>query len=70
MYQYNLVGNDPDGDPIFWSLETRPPGMSLDVTKGTIRWQPKLDQIGLHEVVIQAIDTQGATRQPTLYPGC
>ncbi|MCA2577755.1 MAG: tandem-95 repeat protein [Microcystis sp. M41BS1] len=60
VYQYNLVGNDPDGDPIFWSLETRPQGMSLDVTKGTIRWQPKLDQIGLHEVVIQAIDTQGA----------
>jgi RHS repeat-associated protein len=61
VYQYNLVGNDPDGDPIFWSLETRPQGMSLDVTKGTIRWQPKFDQIGLHEVVIQVIDTQGAT---------
>ncbi|NCR25365.1 MAG: tandem-95 repeat protein [Microcystis aeruginosa LE13-04] len=61
VYQYNLAGNDPDGDPIFWSLETRPQGMSLDVTKGTIRWQPKFDQIGLHEVVIQVIDTQGAT---------
>jgi RHS repeat-associated protein len=61
VYQYNLVGNDPDGDPIFWSLETRPQGMSLDVTKGTIRWQPKFDQIGLHEVVIQVIDTKGAT---------
>ncbi|NCS32928.1 MAG: tandem-95 repeat protein [Microcystis aeruginosa G11-01] len=61
VYQYNLAGNDPDGDPIFWSLETRPEGMSVDVNKGTIRWQPKLDQIGLHEVVIQVIDTQGAT---------
>ncbi len=58
VYQYNLVGNDPDGDPIFLVLETRPQGMSLDVTKGTIRWQPKFDQIGLHEVVIQVIDTQ------------
>jgi hypothetical protein len=61
VYQYNLVGQDPDNDPILWSLETRPEGMSLDINRGTIRWQPKLDQIGLHEVVIQALDTQGAT---------
>ena len=59
-YQYNLTGNDPDGDPLFWTLETAPTGMVIDPEKGTLRWQPQSHQIGNQPIAIRLMDSYGA----------
>jgi RHS repeat-associated protein len=59
QYAYNLVGSDPDGDPLQWSLEQAPAGMSIDANQGTLRWVPTSDQIGSQNVVVRLVDGQG-----------
>ncbi|MCY2987768.1 MAG: putative Ig domain-containing protein [Planctomycetota bacterium] len=55
-YLYNLTAEDPEGDPVVWSLDQSPPGMSIDSLRGTIRWTPAADQAGPNEVVVQVRD--------------
>ena len=57
-YQYQLEAIDPDGDMLIWSLETGPDSMSLDPQRGTLRWTPRADQVGIHNVAIQVADGQ------------
>ena len=45
---------------ITFSLETAPPGMTIDEHKGVVSWQISPDQIGVHKVRILAKDSQGA----------
>src|SRR5262245_55085914 len=59
-YAYDLTGTDPEGDPLYWVLNAAPAGMSLDATRGTLRWTPTADQIGPAEVVVRVVDGQGA----------
>jgi RHS repeat-associated protein len=59
LYAYNLAGSDPDGDPIGWSLDTAPAGMSVDAELGTLRWTPTADQLGGQSVVVRADDGRG-----------
>lgn len=64
LYQYDARATDPDGDPVVWSLDTAPAGMSLDSRLGSVRWTPTLDQLGSQLVVLRATDAQGGlTRQ-------
>src|SRR5262249_50873671 len=49
---YNVAGNDPDGTPLIWSLDSAPAGMSLGQGGGTIRWTPTADQVGTQTVVV------------------
>jgi RHS repeat-associated protein len=60
LYQYDLKTTDPEGDPVVWRLDAGPEGMSLEASSGTLRWTPRADQIGPHDVVLQAVDAQGA----------
>jgi len=39
VYTYQIVAKDPDGDALTYSLMTSPPGMTIDNTKGLVRWQ-------------------------------
>ncbi len=57
-YQYQLEAIDPDQDALIWSLETGPDSMSLDPQLGTLRWTPRADQVGIHNVAIQVADGQ------------
>ncbi len=59
LYAYNLTGTDPDGDPLLWTLDSAPAGMSIDPRLGTLRWTPTADQFGSQSVVVRAIDGQG-----------
>ncbi|MBE7502108.1 MAG: hypothetical protein HS113_17790 [Verrucomicrobiales bacterium] len=56
LYQYDLIADDPDQDPVTWALLSGPRGMSLDPLLGTLRWTPGLDQLGTHEVSVSATD--------------
>ncbi|MEG4506100.1 putative Ig domain-containing protein [Microcoleus sp. F6_B4] len=60
LYQYDLTATDPDGDPLFWSLDAAPVGMSIDPETGKVRWNPSPDQIGTHDVALRVMDASGA----------
>jgi hypothetical protein len=59
-YDYQVVATDAESDVITFSLETAPPGMTIDEHKGSVSWQISPDQIGVHKVRILAKDSQGA----------
>ena len=59
-YDYQVEATDADSDAITFSLETAPPGMTIDAHKGSLSWQIPPDQIGVHKVRILAKDSQGA----------
>ncbi len=64
LYQYDAHATDPDGDPVIWSLDTAPTGMSLDSRLGRLRWTATLNQLGRQLVILRATDAQGGvTRQ-------
>ncbi|NEZ66600.1 tandem-95 repeat protein [Leptolyngbyaceae cyanobacterium CCMR0082] len=63
QYIYEAEATDPDNDPIVWSLVSGPVGLTLDETTGRVSWTPTVDQFGFHEVIIEAIDAQGASFQ-------
>ncbi|BAZ48519.1 YD repeat protein [Nostoc sp. NIES-4103] len=58
-YQYDLKGNDPDGDRLIWSLDNAPSGMVIDPTTGALRWQPQSTQVGDYTVAIRLTDSYG-----------
>jgi RHS repeat-associated protein len=60
QYEYQLTGNDPDGDPFFWTLDNAPEGMVIDNQTGLLRWNPKQTQLGEHTVSIRITDLNGA----------
>jgi hypothetical protein len=39
-YVYNPTAEDPDGDTLTWSLNTKPTDMVINETNGTITWTP------------------------------
>ena len=60
LYQYNPAANDPDGDPLVWSLDKAPATMSISATTGALRWTPTSSELGTQEVIVRVIDSQGA----------
>lgn len=59
-YDYQVEATDAESDAITFSLETAPPGMTIDEQNGSVSWQVSPDQIGVHKVRILAKDSQGA----------
>ncbi len=55
-YQYDMAAEDPEGDPVVWSLDQAPAGMSIDPLRGTVRWTPAADQAGPAAVVVRVRD--------------
>ncbi len=45
-FTYQVKGTDPDGDPIKYSLEDAPAGMTIDPNTGAVSWQLKEDDYG------------------------
>jgi RHS repeat-associated protein len=56
LYRYDLAAHDPDLDPVEWSLQQAPAGMSIDPRRGTLRWTPTIGQLGAHQVVVAVRD--------------
>jgi hypothetical protein len=59
-YSYNVKANDPDDDPILFSLKSAPKGMEVDKDTGLIRWQIRREDKGPHLIEIEASDNSGA----------
>jgi fibro-slime domain-containing protein len=58
-YFYNVKAVDPEGDPITFSLEEGPEGMSINPTTGALRWTADDKVIGTYPVTVRATDSFG-----------
>jgi len=58
-YSYLPTADDPDGDPVFFALTSRPAGLRMQ--GGEILGRPTTP--GLHTVVLVAMDVYGATTE-------
>ena len=59
LYTIDFNAEDPDGDPYLWSLASRPDGMIIDPLTGLVLWTPTADDVGVHEVIVRAMDYLG-----------
>jgi len=58
-YIYEVIAMDPEGDPLTFSLNTNPEGMSIDSHTGVISWTPGSEDEGEHDVVLVVSDPYG-----------
>ncbi len=58
-YTYQAKAEDPDGDPVTYTLGSAPQGMTIDPHTGLISWTIGGDQGGTHEVEVVATDSGG-----------
>jgi hypothetical protein len=65
LYGYQVVADDPDGDPITFSLSpSSPQGMAIDPQTGLIQWKVGRDGAGTHTIeIIAADDDEGRCTQ-------
>jgi hypothetical protein len=59
-YLYQVVANDPDNDPVAFTLKSAPKGMEIDKKTGSIRWEIRKEDMGTHAIEIEASDDRGA----------
>ena len=55
-YVYEVTAEDPDNDPLTFSLLESPSGMHLDPYTGILQWDPDTWQGGSHKVTLQVLD--------------
>jgi hypothetical protein len=60
IYTYQVKANDPDNDPITFSLKTPPRNMGIDKETGLIRWKIHKGDQGTQPIEIEASDSEGA----------
>ncbi|AFY50369.1 RHS repeat-associated core domain protein [Nostoc sp. PCC 7524] len=56
-YFYEIIASDPDGDPLTYTLTTKPEGMTL--VDNLITWTPQPQQSGANHVTLRVSDRQG-----------
>jgi hypothetical protein len=60
-FSYTVVAEDPDGDPLEFSLNEAPEGMTIDPSTGTITWEAGEDQRkGVYEFEAIVSDPEGS----------
>ena len=57
-FAYTAVAEDPDGDAVSYELVSGPDGMAL--ADGQITWTPASADLGMHSVIVRALDGFGA----------
>ncbi len=58
-YTYQVVAEDPDGDPLTFSLASAPRGMMIDYKTGIITWKIEDTPAGIYGVEIVVQDPEG-----------
>jgi hypothetical protein len=59
-YLYQVKANEPDNDPITFSLKSGPKGMKIDAKSGLILWDIQKEDQGTHSIEIEVSDNEGA----------
>ncbi|HET7288415.1 MAG TPA: fibro-slime domain-containing protein, partial [Pyrinomonadaceae bacterium] len=60
QYIYQVQAVDADNEPLVYSLPTAPQGMQINSATGLITWNPGINQVGPHSVVVKVTDQRGA----------
>lgn len=60
QYIYQVQAEDADNEQLVYSLETAPQGMQINSATGLITWNPGINQVGTHTVVVKVTDQRGA----------
>jgi hypothetical protein len=61
LFEYAVTAEDPDDDPLEFSLASEPEGMTIDVSTGIVQWEARGDQRkGNYEFQVIVSDTEGA----------
>ena len=58
-YRYDVDADDLDYDPLLYALVNAPRGMVIDSATGAIAWNPRLGDLGIHDVLIKVSDGSG-----------
>jgi hypothetical protein len=58
-YETTVVAKDPDADPVTFTLEQGPDGMTLDAKSGVLQWIPPEGTVQPVHIVISASDKEG-----------
>ena len=59
IYTYQVIANDPDNDPVMFTLKTAPKGMGIDKETGFIRWEIQKGDKGKQSIEIEVSDSEG-----------
>lgn len=59
LYVYAVRADDPENDPLTFTLLAAPAGMTIEAGTGLIRWVPTAGQAGTAAVAIRVDDGQG-----------
>jgi RHS repeat-associated protein len=67
-YVYDSEAVDPDGDVLSYQVLTGPTGLSINQNTGLVTWTPTVQQVGNHDIILQASDGRGGntTQQFTI----
>ena len=60
-FTYTVLAEDPDGDPVDFTLKGAPPGMTIEPATGLIAWEYGPDDAGEYKVTVVAADSEGAS---------
>jgi len=60
IYRYPVQANDPDQDPLTFTLRQGVGGMTVDAKTGLLRWEIRPEDKGTHTIVIEVSDNEGA----------
>jgi len=58
-YAYQVKATDPDGDPLTYTLDAGPPGMTMDPATGLIRWNVPANFKGTAQITVSVSDGHG-----------
>ena len=60
-FQYEVLVDDPDGQPLTFDLPVAPPGMEIHAQLGLISWVPSAAQAGDNPVTVRVRDDAGGS---------
>jgi RHS repeat-associated protein len=64
-YVYGVRAVDAENDRLTYALVNGPVGMTIDSTRGIIRWTPTLSQLGTANATVQLTDSNGNSTSQT-----
>jgi hypothetical protein len=59
VYLYPVKANDPDNDPVTYTLKSGPKGMEIDKKTGLIKWEVRKEDQGDHNIELDVSDDAG-----------
>jgi hypothetical protein len=59
IYTSRVIADDPEGDPLTYTLREKPEGMTIDPKSGIITWRVTPKDRGEHNVIVSVSDDYG-----------